>query len=58
MYAFPNSGGWYDFGLFLGVCVWGRGELAALLSVYLAGWLTNRNALNKRHITGNCIVMQ
>jgi hypothetical protein len=25
IYAFPNSGGWYDFGFFLGVCVFGGG---------------------------------
>jgi hypothetical protein len=23
IYAFPNSGGWYDFGFFLGVVSWG-----------------------------------
>ncbi len=23
IYAFPNSGGWYDFGYFLGVGSWG-----------------------------------
>lgn len=22
IYAFPNSGGWYDFGYFLGVTLW------------------------------------
>ncbi len=25
IYAFPNSGGWYDFGFFLGVCIFGGG---------------------------------
>jgi len=23
IYAFPNSGGWYDFGFFLGACIFG-----------------------------------
>jgi hypothetical protein len=23
IYAFPNSGGWYDFGFFIGVALWG-----------------------------------
>ena len=26
VYAVPNSGGWYDFGFFLGVCVLGGGS--------------------------------
>jgi hypothetical protein len=25
IYAFPNSGGWYDFGFFLGACIFGGG---------------------------------
>jgi hypothetical protein len=25
IYAFPNSGGWYDFGFFVGVCIFGGG---------------------------------
>ncbi len=29
IYAFPNSGGWYDFGFLTGVAAWGGG-LAAL----------------------------
>jgi hypothetical protein len=30
IYAFPNSGGWYDFGFFLGVCMFeGGGGSAA-----------------------------
>lgn len=29
IYAFPNSGGWYDFGFFLGVCVLLGGAAAA-----------------------------
>ncbi len=29
MYAFPNSGGWYDFGFLLGICIWGGGGSAA-----------------------------
>jgi len=28
MYAFPNSGGWYDFGFLLGLGVWGGGAAA------------------------------
>jgi hypothetical protein len=24
IYAFPNSGGWYDFGFFLGACIFWR----------------------------------
>ena len=26
VYAVPNSGGWYDFGFFVGVCVLGGGS--------------------------------
>ena len=29
IYAFPNSGGWYDFGFLLGLGVWGGGGVAA-----------------------------
>ena len=29
VYAFPNSGGWYDFGFLLGISVWGGGGGAA-----------------------------
>jgi hypothetical protein len=25
IYAVPNNGGWYDFGFFLGICVFGVG---------------------------------
>ena len=25
IYSFPNSGGWYDFGFFLGACAFGGG---------------------------------
>ena len=25
LYAVPNNGGWYDFGYFLGICVFGVG---------------------------------
>ncbi len=28
MYAFPNSGVWYDFGFLLGIGVWGGGAAA------------------------------
>lgn len=28
IYAFPNSGGWYDFGFFLGAGSWGGGAYA------------------------------
>lgn len=26
VYAVPNNGGWYDFGFFLGICVFGGGS--------------------------------
>jgi len=26
VYSVPNNGGWYDFGFFLGVCVFGGGS--------------------------------
>lgn len=26
VYAVPNNGGWYDFGYFLGICVFGGGS--------------------------------
>jgi hypothetical protein len=29
IYAFPNAGGWYDFGFLLGMSVWGGGGHAA-----------------------------
>lgn len=29
MYAFPNSGAWYDFGFLLGIGAWGGGGAAA-----------------------------
>ncbi len=29
VYAFPNSGGWYDFGFLLGAGVWGGGAGAS-----------------------------
>jgi hypothetical protein len=29
MYAWPNSGGWYDFGFLLGIGAWGGGAAAA-----------------------------
>jgi hypothetical protein len=25
IYAYPNNGGWYDFGFLLGACIWGGG---------------------------------
>jgi hypothetical protein len=28
VYAFPNSGGWYDFGFILGISAWGGGAAA------------------------------
>jgi len=28
IYAFPNSGGWYDFGFLLGLAAWGGGAAA------------------------------
>jgi hypothetical protein len=29
MYAFPNSGVWYDFGYLLGLCAWAGGAASA-----------------------------
>jgi len=29
IYAFPNNGGWYDFGFLLGLSIWGGGGHAA-----------------------------
>jgi hypothetical protein len=29
VYAFPNTGGWYDLGFLLGLTVWGGGGCAA-----------------------------
>ncbi|MBD3419248.1 MAG: hypothetical protein GF398_03930 [Chitinivibrionales bacterium] len=29
IYAFPNNGGWYDFGFLLGISIWGGGGAAA-----------------------------
>ena len=29
IYAFPNSGGWYDLGFLLGLSAWGGGAAAA-----------------------------
>jgi hypothetical protein len=29
IYAFPNSGGWYDLGFLLGIGAWGGGGAAA-----------------------------
>lgn len=29
MYAFPNSGRWYDFGFLLGISCWGGGAAAS-----------------------------
>lgn len=29
VYAYPNSGGWYDFGFLLGLSVWGGGAAAS-----------------------------
>ena len=29
VYAVPNSGGWYDFGFFLGICVLGGGTIGS-----------------------------
>ena len=30
IYAVPNNGGWYDFGFFLGICVFGVGAKRAV----------------------------
>jgi hypothetical protein len=29
VYAFPNSGGWYDLGFILGISAWGGGAAAS-----------------------------
>lgn len=29
MYAYPNSGVWYDFGFLLGIAAWGGGAVAS-----------------------------
>jgi hypothetical protein len=33
IYAFPNSGGWYDFGFLLGVAAYVGGWAAALMGI-------------------------
>ncbi|MEZ0244381.1 MAG: hypothetical protein ACAH11_13470 [Sphingomonas sp.] len=34
VYAVPNNGGWYDFGYFLGICVFGVGAHRGQKVVY------------------------
>lgn len=34
VYAVPNNGGWYDFGYFLGICVFGVGAHGGKKVVY------------------------
>jgi hypothetical protein len=34
VYAVPNNGGWYDFGYFLGICVFGVGANRGTKTVY------------------------
>ena len=34
IYAVPNNGGWYDFGYFLGICVFGVGAQRSTKVVY------------------------
>lgn len=34
VYAVPNNGGWYDFGYFLGICVFGVGANGGRKIVY------------------------
>ena len=34
IYAVPNNGGWYDFGYFLGICVFGVGAHRGQKVVY------------------------
>ena len=34
VYAVPNDGGWYDFGYFLGICVFGVGARKGTRIVY------------------------
>jgi hypothetical protein len=33
IYAVPNNGGWYDFGYFLGICVFGVGARRGVRTV-------------------------
>ena len=33
IYAVPNNGGWYDFGYFLGICVFGVGARRGVKTV-------------------------
>ncbi|WP_448660138.1 hypothetical protein ACPVPU_06410 [Sphingomonas sp. CJ99] len=34
VYAVPNNGGWYDFGYFLGICVFGVGANGGRKVIY------------------------
>ncbi|MDG5489353.1 hypothetical protein ACNI3Q_08480 [Sphingomonas sp. FW199] len=34
IYAVPNNGGWYDFGYFLGICVFGVGARGGTKVIY------------------------
>lgn len=34
VYAVPNNGGWYDFGYFLGICVFGVGARGGTKVIY------------------------
>jgi hypothetical protein len=37
VYAVPNNGGWYDFGYFLGIVVFGVGARGGTRVVYRSG---------------------
>lgn len=43
VYAVPNNGGWYDFGYFLGICVFGVGAHGGKRVVYRDRIIRERN---------------
>jgi len=42
IYAVPNNGGWYDFGFFLGVVVFGVGARSGTRTVYRTVYVDRR----------------
>lgn len=42
IYAVPNSGGWYDFGYFLGIVVFGVGARSGTRTVYRTVYVDRR----------------
>lgn len=42
VYAVPNSGGWYDFGYFLGIVVFGVGARSGTRTVYRTVYVDRR----------------